>query len=162
MVMQGLADYEIIKSGISVVVILYLLCSAVSFLIYSMSKNYQKTEGIINTNTSNQTQTIIYTVDKEYIQIVPFQITNINNVTTSNPVYQTGNCIVYYAKNNPNDYNINTNPVLVLKIASGFLCFLVIIGILWFLFLRSNKGVAGVLGGINAANIVSNSFLNTK
>jgi len=157
--MQGLADYKIIKSGISVVVIFYLLCSAISFLIYSMSKNYQKTEGIINTNTSNQTQTLTYTVDKEYIKIIPFQITNINNVTTSNPVYQTGNCIVYYAKNNPNDYNINTNPVFILEIASGFLCLLVIIGILWFLFLRSNRGVAGVLGGIDAAQTVSDSFL---
>jgi len=124
-----------------------------------MSKNYQKTEGIINTNTSNQTQTLTYTVDKEYIKIIPFQITNINNVTTSNPVYQTGNCIVYYAKNNPNDYNINTNPVFILEIASGFLCLLVIIGILWFLFLRSNRGVAGVLGGIDAAQTVSDSFL---
>lgn len=157
--MQGLADYKIIKSGISVVVIFYLLCSAISFLIYSMSKNYQKTEGIINTITSNQTQTLTYTVDKEYIKIIPFQITNINNVTTSNPVYQTGNCIVYYAKNNPNDYNINTNPVFILEIASGFLCLLVIIGILWFLFLRSNRGVAGVLGGIDAAQTVSDSFL---
>lgn len=127
-----------------------ILCSVIGCLGNSMTKNYQKTQGNITTDVVNKNQTITYIVDKEYVHIVPF-------LTRTNPRYENGSCTVYYAPNNPNDYSINVNPSFMLGIISIVLCVLVS-AIMWFLFLRSNKDVAGVLGGINAASTVSNIF----
>ena len=148
--MNGLATYEIMKTGFQLLIIFCLLSSAIYCLINSFFKNYQQIQGNIVTTTNNQVLT--YTVDKQYTQMIPFTTTTTNNITTSKPTFPDGTCTVYYAKTNPTDYSVNSNPLFISEIFTAVLCFIAIIMSLFLLFLSKNKDAAGVLGGVNIAS----------
>jgi hypothetical protein len=154
---EGLATFEIMKMGIFIVFIVCLLGSAIYGVTQNMRKDYHKTTGIITTDDVNGSQSIIYTVDdKEYIQTVLFKTTITNNVTTKTPTHVAGPCTIYYSSKNPNDYSINVSPVLMTKGISIVLCVISILAILYFIFLRKNRNLAGVMGGVN----IGTSLLN--
>ena len=156
---EGLATYEILKTGFFVFVIIIILCIGISLTFYNMNLNYISTEGTITLNTDQLTETLIYFVnDKQYTQkILP--ITNNNNkIITTQPAYPIGSCIVYYSKTNPNVYNINSNPTIISGIISSVLCVIATIALLWLLFLRNNRDVATVMGGINIVNSLTDKL----
>lgn len=155
-VMQGLANYEIYKTGFGLFLIICFLICAIGCLIYSLHKNYQKTTGNIVTYINSQTLT--YTVDKLYVQNIPFITTTTNNITSTHPAHESGSCVVYYAKNNPQDYAVNSNPVFASEILTCFFCILSILVCMWFVFLRSHKDVAGVVGGLDAVSSIASIF----
>lgn len=154
--MKGLATYQLIKlSGILYISVCFL-CSGMYFLISNISKNYQKTQGNIITNKNN-TQTLTYTVNNIlYTQNIPFTLQTVDtktNITTPpHAQFIDGQCTVYYAQNNPNDYNVNTNPLFMSQILTGVLCCFSCFSCLSFIFFYKNREVAGVVGGIDVAN----------
>jgi len=146
--MQGLATYELIKLGGILYISICFLCSAIYFLVSSISKHYQKTQGNITTNNNN-TQTLTYTVNNtNYTKNIPFRTVKANTL----PVFTAGSCTVYYAQNNPDDYNVNTNPVFMSEVLTGVLCCFSCVACLSFMFLNKHRDVAGVVGGIDIAN----------
>lgn len=165
-VMSGLAGYEIFKTGAFLVLMSCFLFCAVGLLISNYNKNYTSTTicNIISnpiTPTSNHEQTLTYSVNGiQYVKIIPGISTTVNKVTTINYAYPEGNCTLYYASSNPNDYSITYNPTTISGIGAGILLFLIILIYLWLSFLRSNQDVAGVVGGISVAKSVIGSFKN--
>lgn len=155
--LKGLATLQIMKTGIGVLFLLCFLSSAIYGVVSSMRKNYQKVSGNITTDTTANNQTVTYIVaDKEYNQNVPFTTKIINNVTTTTPTHVAGPCTIYYAQANPNDYSVNINPVFMTQVISGVLCLLSMVSIGGLVFLRSNREVAGVLGGVDIFNNLFN------
>lgn len=162
--MSGLAGYEIFKIGVFLVLMSCFLFCAVGLLISNYNKHYISTTicNIVSnpiTPTSNHEQTVIYTVNGiEYKKIIPGISTNVNNVTTFKYAYPEGTCTLYYASSNPDDYSISYNPTTVSGIGAGILLVIVIFIYLWLSFLRANQDVAGVVGGISAAQSVFGVF----
>jgi hypothetical protein len=157
--MDGLATYEIWKTGFGIFVMVLLLCGAVWMAIRSSKKHYLSTTMCNITNDSDKTQTLTYTVDsKQYVKTIPPTIVTKNNVSTSNYTWPVGSCKLYYASADPNDYSVNSNPATIFKIISVVLFVISIGAVLWFLFLRSHKEVAGVVGGIDASQSVLSIF----
>lgn len=154
--MQGLASYEIYKTGFIIIIMLCSLCCAVSMTINNFLKNYQKTDKCNIKLNSDKTEILTYTVSKEHIKNIPSVTTTDNktHVTTTLPKFNEGPCTVYYPKNNHEEYNVNNNPTIITGIISGIICCLAFLTFLWFLFLRSNREVAGVVGGIDAAHTI--------
>jgi|694.fasta_scaffold135885_3 hypothetical protein len=154
---DGLAGYEILKTGLGLVIIICFLLSAIYFAISSYSKNYQSINGTITSNTIQKTQTLTYTVNnKLYTQNIPFTIKTENNQQILTPTYSDGNCTVYYAGSNPDDYSVNMNPLYFSGIGSSVLCIIALLSSIWLYFLYTHKEVAGVIGGIDAASSVTN------
>jgi ATP-dependent Zn protease len=151
-IMDGLATYEIIKTGFTIFIMCLFLCCAVGLTINNLSKNYISTKNCNITSNVDKSQILTYTVDKQYTQQINPTITTNNNVSTKNYAYQNGPCTLYYPSANPSVYSVNSNPTTVSEIIAGILCCLTILTFLWFLFLRSHRGVAGVVGGIDVAN----------
>jgi hypothetical protein len=154
---DGLAGYEIFKTVIGLVIIICFLLSAIYFAISSYFKNYQSINGTIVSNTAQKTQTLTYTVNnKLYTKNIPFNIKTENNQQISTPAYSDGNCTVYYAGSNPDDYSINMNPVYFSGIGSSVLCIIALLSSIWLYYLYTHKEVAGVIGGIDAASSITN------
>ena len=161
-VMSGLATYQIIKTGFGIFFIILLLCGAIYMVYYTHKKNYQvasRCNITSNTDDNQVTQSLTYIIQGEtYNKIVPAQITTQNNISTKRYAHSDGSCKLYYAGANPNDYSVNANPSTVSKIIAGVLFFFAILSIGWFIFLRANRDVAGVVGGIDAASTVAGMF----
>ena len=161
-IMNGLGTYATSQAGIGLFVIILIFLSSIGFLYYSLSKNYQKVKGFIKTDNESKIQILKYVADQEYTKIIYFSTTTTKNknenVTTSSPQYPNGECTIYYAKNNPTDIGININPVLMSQICSCVLCILSISSGVWFYFLRKNKNLAGVVGGLSVANVLTSSI----
>lgn len=158
-IMEGLATYEIWKTGFGLFVLVLCLCCAIGITVYNYNKNYISTT-ICNVKSSSDgsfTQTVTYTVNnKEYVKYIPASSTKQNKVTRLSYAYPEGNCTLYYASNDPNTYSVNSNPTVISGIISAVLCVIAVVGFIWFLFLRSHRDVAGVVGGIDAARTVLN------
>jgi hypothetical protein len=163
-VMSGLAGYEIFKTGAFLLLMTCILFCVVGLLISNINKNYVSTTicNIVSnpiTPISNHEQTLTYSVNgKQYVKIIPGISTTANNIKTINYAYQEGSCTLYYASANPDDYSITYNPTTMSGIGAGILLFVIILIYLWLSFLRSNRDVAGVFGGISAAKSVIGSF----
>ena len=159
--MEGLATYEIIKTGFFLFIIVLLLCFSIGLIFYNMNKNYMSTTicYIKSIPNSNYQQSITYSVNgKAYKKTVQGVTTTTNNVTSTNYAYPEGNCTIYYASANPDDYSLNFNPTTVSEIFAVVLLIIAILMTLWFLFLRSHKEFAGVVGGIDAAQTAFSVF----
>ena len=158
-IMNGLASYGIFSSGVSLFFIILFFCIAIGFLIYNINQNYLSTTICNIVSNPDKSQTVTYTVNnKQYVKsILPVQITN-NNVTTTNVAYLEGSCTLYYPSANPDSYSLYYNPTTISGIISGVLFLLSVLSYFWFSFLKSNRDVAGVAGGLNVANSVINMF----
>lgn len=159
--MDGLATYQIIKTGFFLFLIVLFLCIAIGLVFYNLSKNYLSTTicDIKSIPNSNFQQTVSYSVNgKAYKQTIQGTTTTTNNVTTTNYAYPEGKCTMYYASANPNDYALNFNPTTASGIFAGVLFIIAILMTLYFIFLRSNKEFAGVMGGIDAAQTAFSVF----
>ncbi len=159
--MDGLATYELIKTGASIFILVILLLISIWLIYYNMKLNYQSsTICNVTSNTDGSfTQTLTYTVDnKVYNKIAPPIESVTNNVTKKDYAYPVGLCTVYYPKENPDAYMININPTTASQIIAGILLVIVILTSLWFMFLRSNRNVAGVIGGIDASRSILGIF----
>lgn len=154
-VMSGLASYEIIKTGVILFILVVCFCIFLYLTIRDLNKNYISTSMCnIKSNTDN-TQILTYTVDNQtYTKNIPPSTTTQNNQTTIKPTYPEGSCTLYYASKDPNDYNVNSDPTTVMTIISVVILIIVIIIFIWLLFLRSNREVAGVVGGIDVVSSV--------
>ena len=159
--MDGLATYQIIKTGFFLFLIVLFLCIAIGLVFYNLSKNYLSTTicDIKSIPNSNYQQTVSYLVNgKAYKQTIPGTTTTTNNVTTTTYAYPEGKCTMYYASANPNDYSLNFSPTTASGIFAGVLFVIALLMTLYFIFLRSNKEFAGVMGGIDAAQTAFSVF----
>ena len=153
MIQNGLAQYEILRSGVTVVICLLCICSASFSIFSSYNKHYILTTGTVTNNYSSNniftSQTLNYTVDNQkYTFDIP--LTTNNKSKTSRATYQTGNVSVYYSKNNPQIYHVGNNPMILSEIWLCVACILTVFSILWFIFIRKNKDLAAATGGIAA------------
>jgi hypothetical protein len=160
-VMDGLASYQIFKTGISLFFMVLFLCCSIGLVIYTINQNYVSTTICNVTTNPDKSQILNYTINKkEYVRNIPVVTTNNNNVITTHAAYTDGKCTLYYPKATPDSisYGVNTNPTTISLIVAGVLCFITILMFLWFNFLKDNRGVAGVVGGIDAAQTVASMF----
>jgi len=162
-VMEGLATYQLIKTGFSLLMLICVFLSSIGFLFYNINKNFVSTTEctISNNPNSNFEQTVVYYVNnvKYTKNIPPTSVTN-NNVTTLRYSFPEGNCTLYYASANPNDYSINGNPTTFSGIIAAVLCVVSFLGMGWFYFLQTNKEFAGVMGGIEVSQNIFGSRRN--
>jgi hypothetical protein len=156
-VKDGLATYEIIKTGFFVLIIVYCMYSALGLTIYNFTLNYVSTPGTIKLNLDNVSQTLTYVVNNKLYTHTIAPIYN-DKTHTSSPAHRIGTHTIYYTSANPLSYSIGTNPTIVTSICSCVLCIFAGFALAWFLFLRSNKEVASVVGGISAANTIISNF----
>jgi hypothetical protein len=157
-IMQGLATYEIYKTGFTIFIMILCFCCAIGVTIYNFNQNYLSTSKCNIVLGSGQSEILTYDVnDKTYVQTIPPSVTTNKNVTTVTPAYKTGACTLYYKSADPNAYSVNYNPTTVSGIVAAILCCLAILTAGWFLVLRANPELAGVMGGINAATSVISS-----
>jgi hypothetical protein len=162
-VMDGLASYEIFKTGLSLFFMILFLCCAIGLVIYTINQNYVPTIICNVTTNSDKSQILTYTINnKQYVRNVqPISSRNNDtNVVTTHSQYPDGKCTLYYPSANPDSisYGVNTNPTTITEIIAGVLCFITILMFIWFNFLRANRGVAGVVGGLDAAQTVVGMF----
>jgi hypothetical protein len=178
---HGLAMYEMIKVGFGIFVLIIILVSLSYCLYTNISKNYQLTTGIIsNINDNNSGQILTYTVDKTIYKPTLVQQPNImitdKNGTRScphgnpqvnsfglvigcnpnNQQYSVGTHNVYYAKSNPEDYNLDVNPTFMIEVITGIICCLLIIAIITFIFFSRNEDVAATFGGVSILSSLFN------
>ena len=156
-IMDGLATYQIIKSGFGLAFIVLLLCFAIGFAINNNKKKYLSTTicNIEPIPNSNYEQKLTYSVNgQKYEYNIPGVTTRYKNVTTTNYAHRAGNCTLYYPKANPSEYSLNYNPTTVSSIFVVVLFIIAILSGMWFLFLRSNREFAGVMGGVSAADTI--------
>ena len=158
-VMQGLASFEIFKTGAILFLVFICFCISIFFTISNINKNYTSTTVCNIKTNSDLSQTITYTVNnKAYTKNVPPSEQTVNNVKSLKPTYTEGSCTLYYSSKNPDDYSINFNPTIISEIFAGILLLVLIGTFIWFSFLRSNRDFAGVVGGIDVANTVTRNF----
>lgn len=160
-VMDGLGTYALLKTGLTIFVLIILFLISIYLIYHNLQQNYQSSTicSIKSSTDQSFTQTVTYTADNIVYTNVVAPIVNVsNNVSTKTYAYPEGLCTVYYPKNNPESYSLNANPTTVSQIIAGILFIIVILSSLWFMFLRSNKNVAGVVGGIDAAQSILDVF----
>lgn len=150
---SGLGKYEIIKTGFSVFILICCMYIAVGLTARNLLLNYVSTTGTIALNSDNISETLTYKVNnKIYTHIIEAKYNDKTKIST--PAHYVGEHKIYYSNNNPNIYSIGTNPTLLTSGCSVCLCILAGFAFAWFLFLRSNREVASVVGGISAANTI--------
>ena len=161
--MNGLAMYEIIKTGFFFFILLICFCGSIGITTYNLNLNYIFTTGEITLNSDGLYQTLTYTVDnKEYSQTISpitntYQNASKQNITTTVPAFPVGPCKLYYSKSDPNKYSINYNPTIISGIGASILCCLSFFTLLWLLFLRENKDFASVIGASSlTSSIIGN------
>lgn len=159
-VMNALGSYETWKTLGSSIILLLCMCCAIGITIYNWNQNYQSTKDCdIALNSDLLNETLTYTVNnKKYTYPISPTTTTTNNRTTTQPTYKAGPCTLYYKGADPTSYSVNYNPTTISAIISGILCCLAVFTFIWFLFLRANPEVAGVVGSIDAASTVIGSF----
>jgi len=157
--LDALGSYEIYKTLFFIIIMLSCFCCAVSLTIKTIQKNYVSVPGNITLNADNLTETLTYTVKgKKYTKtILPVTVTN-NNIKTTIPASNTGSRTVYYPSADPDSYILDFNPTYIPAIFSAVTCCLLICMISWFIVLRSNSGVAGIVGGIDVTQTIASSI----
>ena len=158
--MDGLATFELIKTGFMIFIFFIITCLILYFFITYYNQHYESTTGTIIQN-KDFSETLTYTVEgKTYTQIIPPSITQAtqNAPVISSYAYPAGNIVVYYSRKNPNVFNFGTNPTTMAGIGLGISVFLLVGSIIWFLFMRANRNVAGVVGGIDVAHGLIGAF----
>lgn len=158
--MDGLATFELIKTGFMIFIFFIITCLVLYFFIIDYNQNYESTTGTIIQNR-DLSVTLTYTVaGKTYTQQIPPIITqaNQNAPARSSYAYPAGPNLVYYSRKNPNIFNVGTNPTTMTGIGLAVAIFLLVGSILWFLFMRANRNVAGVVGGIDVAHGLIGAF----
>lgn len=158
MITEGLGDYAIIRSSLSLILIVVFVCLTIYYLIYCLRSNYQYSQGIIytvqdNNSSSNniiKRQKLNYKADIIYDILLPLQQNNIP--------YNNGNVSVYYPKNTPSIYSLSYNPTYISEFVLCVCCFIMIATIIWIYILFTNPGLAAVSGGLDAAGDVSRMF----
>jgi hypothetical protein len=159
--LEALGSYEIYKTGFFIIIMCSCFCCAVALTYQTIKANYVSVPGNITLNADNLTETLTYTVNsKQYTKTIKPVTTTNNNITTTNRAFNVGSYTVYYPSADPDSYSIGVNPTYMSGIFAAVTCFLLICMILWFIFLRSNPGVAGVFCGIDAAETVGNSIFS--
>lgn len=161
--MDGLASYEVFKTGAILVVLFICFCISIGLAIYNYNKHYTSSSNcnIVNSNDGFFTQKATYVVNgQNYIKTIQPNVSrNSNsNIDTKNYANADGPCTAYYPDGFPNEVSINSNPFIVSEIIAGILFIIVFFGIIWFSFLRTHRNVAGVVGGIDVAQTVLGSF----
>lgn len=152
--MDGLATFELIKTGFMIFIFFIITCLVLYFFIIDYNQNYESTTGTIVQNR-DLSETLTYTVSgKTYTQQIPPIITqaNQNAPAITSHAYPAGPNLVYYSRKNPNIFNVGTNPTTMTGIGLAVSVVLLVGSIIWFLFMRSNRNVAGVVGGIDVAH----------
>ena len=152
--MDGLATFELIKTGFMIFIFFIITCLVLYFFISNYNQNYESTTGTIVHN-KDFSETLTYVVaGKTYTQIIPPSITQAtqNAPVISSYAYPAGNNVVYYSRKNPNVFNVGTNPTTMTGIGLIISVILLVGSIVWFLFMRANRNVAGVVGGIDVAH----------
>jgi len=152
-IMDGLGTYAVYKAGLGIVILVIVMIVIIGFIIYHKNKNYVSTQDCnIKSNTNDKSQILTYKVnDVVYTKTIPPTTKTTNNVQTTEYTHPEGSCTVYYSSVDPNVYNVGADPTTLFEIIASILCFLIIISIIWFYVLRSNKSLAGVMGGIDVA-----------
>jgi len=149
-VLIGLDYYEIIKTSIGLIIFIYLFCCVSCSFLNIYNNNYQHVQGTIILNSSNNTQLLTYKINNTiFTKIIPFS-TKKYSITASQPMYSNGPHTVYYPKNNPDNYNIDTSPftfffikppIYILKLVIFILCFcIILISISLILLITNNTG----------------------
>jgi hypothetical protein len=155
--MDGLATFEIFKTGFFIFIILIFFGFSIFLLINSIQKNYVSTTicNVVSNKDSSFTQTVTYTVNNDnYTQIIPANMKTVNNITKLSYAHPEGQCTLYYSKKDPKIYSVNSNPVKNNIIIVGVVLVIGVLVVLWFLFLRSNRQFAGIMGGIDIASSI--------
>ena len=158
--MDGLATFEIIKTGFMIFVLFIITCFVLYFFITDYNQHYESTTGTIIQN-KDFSQTLTYTVEgKTYTQLIPPSITQAtqNAPPISSYTYPAGKNVVYYSRKNPDIFNVGTNPTTIMGIGLAISVLLLVGSIIWFLFMRENRNVAGVVGGIDVAHGLIGAF----
>jgi len=153
---SGLATYELIKIGASIVILTCILSSLCAILISDLGKNYLTTPGnIVNSTDGSFSQTLTYTVNgKVYTKNYSGSTSN----GTLNYANTPGPCTVYYVENNPDDYSLSASPKTMLSIITSVITIIIIGLIVWFYFLKTHKEVAQVVGTVDAAHDLFSLF----
>ena len=152
--MDGLATFELIKTGFMIFVFFMITCLVLYFFITDYNQHYESTTGTIIQNRDSS-ETLTYTVKgKTYSQQIPPIITQAtqNAPAIITYAYPAGTNVVYYSRTNPNVFNVGSNPTTIMGIGLIISVILLVGSIIWFLFMRSNRNVAGVVGGIDVAH----------
>jgi len=153
-IMDGLATFELIKTGFMIFIFFIITCLVLYFFISDYNQNYESTTGTIIQNR-DLSETLTYVVaGKTYTQQIPPIITQAtqNAPAILTYAYPAGNNVVYYSRKNPNVFNVGSNPTTMTGIGLAVSVVLLVGSILWFLFMRANRNVAGVVGGIDVAH----------
>jgi len=110
---------------------------------------------IVSNKDSSFTQTVTYKVDNtEYTQNIPANIIKNKNDTTLSYAHPEGNCKLYYSNKDPNIYSVNSDPVQVSIISTIAVLVIGIIVVIYFIFIRSHRKFAGIMGGIDIASSI--------
>jgi len=153
-IMDGLATFELIKTGFIIFVLFIITCLVLYFFISDYNQDYVSTNGTIIQN-KDFSETLTYTVaGKTYTQIIPPSMTQANQNTPAriSYAYPAGNNVVYYSRKNPNIFNVGNNPTTMTGIGLAIVVLFLVGSIIWFLIMRANRNVAGVVGGIDVAH----------
>ena len=158
--MDGLATFGIIKTGFMIFFLFIITCLVLYFFISNYNQQYERTTGTIIQN-KDFSATLTYIVAGEtYTQLIPPNIIQEtqNSPTRSSYAYPAGTNVVYYSRKNPNVFNVGMNPTIIIGIALALCILFFIVSIIWFSFMRANRNVAGVIGGIDVAHGLIGAF----
>jgi hypothetical protein len=151
---NGLATYEIFKTGLSSFLLTICLCFVIGLVIHNATLDYTHASGTIVSNL-DMTQTLKYNVDNnEYIKKIDPINKNINGVNTYSYAHIEGTVDVYYTKKNPNIYSIGINPTNLYMIFTGILGVMLILIAAYLYFLNTHRDAASVLGGISIVSSI--------
>ena len=119
-VFSNFIGHEIKHSGLSRGLIIFIIIISIILMFYYRNKNYISTTNCKITNIPNSPISVLkqkleYDINNiKYTKIVdpittnkPINYTDYGNITYAHP---EGNCILYYASGNPDDYAVNSNP----------------------------------------------------
>lgn len=151
MIRDGLADYEILRSKITIFILFLCILSPLYSMYSTYKKQYTLINGTIKNNYNNNiitSQTLNYTVN--------------NNVYTYNlPIikkqYPVGNIRVYYSKSDPSKYHLINSPMRTSELWLCILCVFFVGAIIWYYFIKKHKNVAAIsaFGGMGSSGIGS-------
>ena len=153
-VMEGLGTYQLYKIGFGIVIMIIAIIVLIYFIIINYNKNFISTQDCnIKPNAGDKSQTVTYKVNNVvYTKNIPPITKTTNDVQTTEYANPEGPCTIFYSRDDPNIYNIGSDPTTVFGIIAGILCVILILTIIWYNILRSDKSLAGVMGGIDVAS----------
>jgi hypothetical protein len=157
---DGSANYELIKTGLFLVVIIVLLSVSIYYFVKIGQQNYQSSSicNVVNSIDSSFRQTLTYTANNQVYTKIVEPVYTVVTPPTLTFKYPYGKCTVYYPKNNPDDYTLNMNPITTNQIIASVLFAVAMVILIWFIYLKYNRYVAGVPGGIGAPRNIFSIF----